>query len=406
MRLIPSTNIRNASRGKNAAYFLRHFRCIPVNNAFFPFLFNLFIFILSIGGPVCVTGVHSAEINEFTRGKPITSDVFAPTAVALDSDDNLYVTESSNNRLSIFNASGNFVKKLTGLKKPTGVFVDKGGKIYICNPGRKNVEIYDSGLHLLYKLGSGDGEFRFPAAVAVHRSGNIYVADAMGDTVKAYRPDGTFFFSFGGTGNDDGKFRFPTSIAIDEAAGEIIVSDLQTTSAGIQGARIQVFNEGGSFRRKVGSFGQGAGRLMKPLGTAVDNSSRIFVADAYQNIVHVFGSGGDYLKTIYDLKNPMRTPLGIAVSGKTGKLYVASLNTSTVEVYGSGTGNGSDGGGTGSLSFSSSASGGGCSVSGDPSGSTASPLGYLLPFLLLLAVWSMEKAAGIRARKRRDVGTS
>jgi DNA-binding beta-propeller fold protein YncE len=374
---------------------------------FFPFLF-----ILSINNSFYVPGVHSAETKEFTRGNPITSDVFAPTAVAMDSDDNIYVTESSNNRLRIFNASGNFVKKLTGLKKPTGVFVDSGRKIYICNPGRKNVEVYDSGLNLLYKLGSGNGEFQFPSAVAVKNSGNIYVADAKGDTVKVYRSDGTYSFSFGGTGNDDGKFRFPTSLSIDEAAGEIIVSDLQTTSAGIQGARIQVFNEGGTFKRKVGGYGQGEGLLLKPLGTAVDNTSRIFVSDAYQNIVHVYGSGGEYQKTVYDLQNPMRTPLGIAVSKKTGKLYVASLNTSTVEVYGSGSGSGSDsgsgggggGGDNGSLTFSTVApSGGGCSVTGNPSGSTVSSLEYLFPFLLLLACWLKEKAAGIRARKRRDV---
>ncbi len=321
----------------------------------------------------------------------------------MDSDDNIYVTESSNNRLAIFNSSGIFVKELKGLKKPTGVFVDRGGKIFVCNAGRNNVEIYDSGLNLLSKLGSGDGEFRLPAAVAVNYSDNIYVADAMADTINVYRSDGTFVSSFGGTGNDDGRLKFPTSISIDEAAGEIIISDLQTTSAGVKGARIQVFSAGGIFKRKVGAFGQGEGRLLKPLGTAVDNTSRIFVSDAYQNIVHVFGSGGDYLKTIYDLKNPMRTPLGIAVSRKTGKLYVASLNTSAVEVYGSGTTNGSGGGGSGSVSFSTSASGGGCSVARDSSGSTPSPLGYLFPLILLLACWSMEKAARIRARKRRDV---
>jgi DNA-binding beta-propeller fold protein YncE len=334
----------------------------------------------------------SAGTLDLKREDPVTSNLRAPTAVALDANENIYVSESSANRVLVYDSKGGYVRILTGLDKPLGVAVDGNGRIYVCNAGRKNVEVYDSGASFIFKLGSGNGEFSLPVAIALGNSGTIHVVDAKKDVVKVYRPDGTFAFSFGASGNEDGNFNFPTAISIDEATGEIVVSDLQRTQSGVQGARIQVFDANGAFRRKFGSFGQGEGLLIKPLGTAVDASGRIYVADAYQNIVHVFDTNGIYQKTIYDLVHPLRTPLGIAVGRKSGKLYVASMNTSTVEVYGAGT---SDVGGQGSLTFSSSG-GGACTVAGNPSDNAASPAGCLLPLIALLLYLYVRNRTGTK----------
>jgi len=228
------------------------------------------------------------------------------------------------------------------------------------------------------------------------------VADAKGDQVRIYRPDGTFASSFGGHGNGDGAFNLPTSLAIDETTGDVVVSDLQLTPAGVLGARVQVFDGSGTFRRTVGGYGRGEGLLMRPLGTAVDWDGRIYVSDAYQNIVHVYDPGGNYRTTVYDLTHPMRTPLGIAVSGKTGHLYVASLNTSTVEVYGEGASGGEDGTGQGYLSLSTSA-GGGCSMAGTAARGSASPAGYLLPLAALLLILRAGTRAGTKRRAASPV---
>ena len=90
----------------------------------------------------------------------------------------------------------------------------------------------------------------------------------------------------------------------------------------------------------------------------------------------------------------MRTPLGIAVGQASGKLYVASLNTSNVVVYGTGEGGGDTGGG-GSATLTFEAGGGSCSVGGtSPTG--APPYGPAV-LLLLPVLWL--------AFRRRDAGT-
>jgi DNA-binding beta-propeller fold protein YncE len=325
-------------------------------------------------------------VDNLVRENSITYGLATPTAIAVDGSGGIYVSESGKNRVSIFNSGGVLLSRLLGLDKPLGIAVDGNGKIFVCNAGRKNVEVYSGGLNLLFKLGSGNNEFVLPVGIALGNDGKIYVVDAKTSLVKVYLPNGAFSFSFGGKGSDDGKLFFPTSISFARATEEVIVSDLQLTLTGVQGARIQVFDKNGAYRRKFGIYDSALCSsepekcLIKPAGTAVDPDGRIYVSDAHQHIVQVFANDGIHIKTVYDKNRPMRTPVGIALDGYTGKLYVASLNSSTVEVYGSGAS------GSGTLSFSGSGGGGACSIAGH---SSTSITGYFLPFfglaLFLLA---------------------
>jgi len=271
----------------------------------------------------------------YERSQPITTNLNAPAAVALDAYENLYVTDVVNNRLVIYDQKGDFSRILPGLNKPISVAADGSGRIFIGNKGRKNVEVYDTGLNFLRKLGSGDGEFTHPDAIAIDSAGQIYVADGKADKIKVYNPDGSFSFAFGTSGSGDGQFHFPTAITIDNSVEEIIISDLeivQDWSGPYEGARIQVFGMNGSFKRSFGVFGLGDGMLFRPMGVAVDKDHRIYVSDSYQHVVQVFDNSGSFLGTVYDLDNPMRTPLGIAL-GASNRLFTTSLIASKVDVY-------------------------------------------------------------------------
>ncbi|HDH10985.1 MAG TPA: PKD domain-containing protein [Nitrospirae bacterium] len=285
----------------------------------------------------CFVNVSQAIMPVYERLTPITDNVSAPTAVALDIYENLYVTESSNNRLLIYSQSGRYIETLTGLHKPISVAVDDTGRIFIGNKHSENVEVYDSDLNLLFKLGSGDGEFEQPNAIAIDSSGRIYVVDKEEDIVKVYNPDGSFSFSFGGSGSGNGLFDSPTSIAIDEIAGELIISDLQIITdmygGEIEGARIQVLDMNGVYKRSFGGYGVGDGLMTRPLGLTVDGESRVYITDTLQHVVHVFESNGTFLGTMMDPNNQVRTPLGITI-GNSNRIFIASLNTSKIEVYG------------------------------------------------------------------------
>lgn len=277
------------------------------------------------------------QADAATRLSPFQGGMIkAPLNLALDKEGNLYITEPKENRLLILNRKGEYLKKIDNLQKPLGVAVDASGRIYISSEEKGAVSVYTPNLTLSHKLGAGNNEFMKPVAVAISNSGDIYVADGKANVVKVYGNSGSLKFSFGSPGSENGKFNSPTSIAIDDSTGEIIVSDQQVVtmpSGATAGARIQVFDKLGNFKRSFGSYGIGEGKITRPLGVAVDPSGNIYVSDSYQNVVHVFDSFGSSIDTLYDLSNPMRTPAGIAI-GKDGRLFIASFNNATVEVYG------------------------------------------------------------------------
>lgn len=269
------------------------------------------------------------------RQQPITANLSAPKAVALDAGGTLYVAESATNRLHVFSPAGEYVRSFSNLDKPVSVAVDSRGRIYVGNAGRKNVEVYGQDFTLLFKLGSGDGEFTLPGAVATDSSGRIYVVDSKNDRINVYNPDGSFRFSFGSSGSQSGRFHFPTAVAVDDGMQELYVTDLpqmQTRDGLAEGARIQVFTLRGVYKRGFGTYGQGDGLLTRPAGVALDGSGRVYITDSYQNVVEVFDSAGQFITTLFDLANPMRNPLGIAVSSS-GRIFIASINTGKVEVY-------------------------------------------------------------------------
>ncbi len=282
---------------------------------------------------------------------PITQGISAPSAIAVDSREKLYIAEPGYNRALIYSAGGRHLKTHTGLQSPISIAVDSLGRIIIGSGLTGSVDIYSAEMEQLFKLGAGAGEFEKPVALAVSSAGIIYVADSSSNEISAYNPDGTFNFKFGGSSaaapTPAGKFNIPTALAIDETKGELIITDLQLilkSGGRMAGARVQIFSLTDLLNpaiepklpvRSFAPFGLDAGKLFSPKGVTVDTQGRIYITDSYQNIVQVFDGLGIYLGTVYDLTTPMRTPLGIAM-GQSSRLYIASLKAPRVDIYGIG----------------------------------------------------------------------
>lgn len=110
-------------------------------------------------------------------------------AIAIDDDGRIFVGDRSNNRIQIFDQEGTFIAQWTQFGRPSGIFFDRNGRIYVAdsesddvqNPGwEMGIRIGDARTgwvdeFILYAWGdprvtAGDGaEF-----VAVDRDGNVY----------------------------------------------------------------------------------------------------------------------------------------------------------------------------------------------------------------------------------------
>ncbi len=193
-----------------------------------------------------------------SSGSPIFS---SPTGIAIDSDENLYVTDGGFHLIyritpggSLTRFSGNGQGYTTDINaaqarynNPTGITVDKNDNIYIAdfnNHVIRKISISTSMVTTIAGTVGGPGNvdgigltarFDGPRDVAVDSDGKVYVADSRNNSIRSISPTGeviTFAGSaIGQAGSSDGantdaRFSNPTGVRFDESTGNIYVSDL------------------------------------------------------------------------------------------------------------------------------------------------------------------------------------
>ena len=160
------------------------------------------------------------------------------TGVAVDpSNQTVYVTDSGNNQVDMYDESGNLTGAQTfngsdsgtTLNDPTGVAVDPGrGRVYVADGQNQRVAVFDLSGNYLSAIGSGGsgvGQLGLPNGVAVEpETGNVFVVDGNNDRVESFAPDGTYINSFGAAGSGNGRFRSPWGVAF-ASAGSFFVTD-------------------------------------------------------------------------------------------------------------------------------------------------------------------------------------
>jgi RHS repeat-associated protein len=160
----------------------------------------------------------------------------SPHGIVVDSSGNVWVVDSSNDRVEEFNEKGEYLKKFgsagTGesqFKHPTGITIS-GGNLYVVDEENDRVEEFstsgtDAELGHFGKTGSGNGEFLDPNWIATEpKSGNLYVVDWDHDRVEELTASGTWVATFGSEGHGEGQFTAPKGVAVD-GSGDVYVID-------------------------------------------------------------------------------------------------------------------------------------------------------------------------------------
>ena len=172
------------------------------------------------------------------------------------------------------------------LGKTNGVVLDSAGNLYIGETYKGLRKVDTQGI--ISTLGSGMGPF----GVAVDNSGNIYVADNLGNLVWKVTPSGTTSIfagsrteGFNGDGGPAAKawLDTPYGVAVDQS-GNVYIADSQNNRIRKVDTKGIITTFAGT--NKPGYSGDGgpaiSSQLYAPWGVAVDNSGNLFIAD-YQN---------------------------------------------------------------------------------------------------------------------------
>jgi len=152
-----------------------------------------------------------------------------PAGVAVDAEGDVYVTDIFQSIIVTFDSNGNFKTSLTahcpnrGSCKPTdiatapsGVYITDFLNNYVCKLD------YDGNLKATWgsgRDGAEDGQFTYPAAVAVDTLGNIFVADTLNNRIQSFSGTWTSYKC-----SAQGGITKPFGIAVD-AAENVYVSD-------------------------------------------------------------------------------------------------------------------------------------------------------------------------------------
>jgi len=120
-----------------------------------------------------------------------------PTNLSVDRGGRVYVTDTLNFRVQIFEQAGAFVASIGTqgdgpghLNRAKGVGVDSEGHVYIADTSFNNFQIFDSDGSILLFVGStgdGPGEFLLPAGLFIDDEDRIYVADQGNARVQVFQ---------------------------------------------------------------------------------------------------------------------------------------------------------------------------------------------------------------------------
>ncbi|MEI6789129.1 MAG: 6-bladed beta-propeller [bacterium] len=224
---------------------------------------------------VADTGFAAIHVIDFAKGH---WDYFRPEGVGrlkfpicvtVDSDENLYVSDSVRGQVFIYNASGRFIGALGAALELKVVDVKVfGDKVYACDLKSKTVRVYSRRDHQFLNAiprdsKEGKGALYAPTNLAIDLAGRIYVSDSGTFHVQVYDADGTFLRSIGRHGDGIGEFARNKGVAVDRESRVYVVD------AAFQ--NVQIFTSEGQALLSLGDPGTGSrGELVLPAGITVD----------------------------------------------------------------------------------------------------------------------------------------
>ena len=240
-------------------------------------------------------GVHIFDFKQhkyhfISRRDNGKNSMISPQCVAVDEHDNIYVTDSDEGKVFVFEPSGKLSRVIGSLKggeglfkHPTGIAVDaEAQRIYVSDTWRNQIFMMDmqgSVLQKIGKNGSGNGEFNFPTELRLSGP-NLIVVDALNFRVQVLDRSGAFQYAIGQLGDGEGSMFRPKGIGMD-SEGHLYVVEGQT-------GMVQVFNREGQLLYYFGKRGTGFGDFQLPTGLFIDRTDRVYVVDSYNRRVQVF----------------------------------------------------------------------------------------------------------------------
>ncbi len=295
-------------------------------------------------------------------GPGVKAQLNSPAGLTADSDGNVYIADSGNDRIrkllpdgTLITIAGNGNASFFGdggpsnsasLHNPRGIYSAGGGHIYIADTGNQRIrELLPNGIITTVAGNGGQGpggdggpataaQLNQPTGVTLDASGNIYIADQGNNRVRVVTPDGTIstFAGSAAYGLGDGgsataaELNAPASVAVDPTGNVYVADSGNNRVREISSGTISTLAGTGDCCYGGDGGPAASAQLNLPMGLLVDSSGRVYVADTGNNAVRLIqpapkGSG----PTIAAIANGASNQTGAIAPGEVIVIYGRGL---------------------------------------------------------------------------------
>jgi sugar lactone lactonase YvrE/transcriptional regulator with XRE-family HTH domain len=286
-------------------------------------------------------------VGQWTAAQLTGQLLASPSDVALDGHGDVYITDAARNEVKVLSPTGDFLRHWgrsgtqTGeFRHPTGITLDPHGNVYVTDTDNGRVQEFSAdGVFLTAWRTSISGKQGHPVGIAVDSRGTIYVTDNRANLVEGYSSQHALRLQWGATSPGFALYRLdqPDGIAVD-ARGNVYVADSgnhRVVEFAPVNLHLRFFPAGRIVRTWSGSPGTGLGKILQPVGVAVDARGNIYVTDSSASDVEVFTpSGASVVKWGSRGGNPGRfqDPNGIALD-TAGNIYVTDTGNARIQKF-------------------------------------------------------------------------
>src|SRR5579863_6173505 len=282
---------------------------------------NIRIRRVSPGGIISTFAGNGIPGSSGDGGPALSASLSDVAGVALDATGNLYFGDASNRRVRkvtpagiISTVAGTGTQGFSGdggpatnatLNRPTFIVVDAVGNLYISDSSNQRIRRVDVGGTITTIAGngligfSGDGglaisaSLAFPLGIAMDKAGNLYIADANNHRIRRVNPGGIISTVAGngieGFSGDRGlatsaSLNYPEDVAFDGSGNLFIADSANNRIRKVDPAGVISTVAGTAINGFSGDGGPAVEAVLNfPLGLAINTAGGVYLADRANN---------------------------------------------------------------------------------------------------------------------------